>query len=434
MIMETKHKDVLLEKFLEPSRWEYAIDVAIDKKIDRAAIQKLASPEFRVQLYRSIRDGKYEIAPPYILLVPKPTPGEFRQVYCNWPVDRVVLSIINDMLFELCPEMIHRSCRSYQKGMSCGDTVKQVASYMKKSSLSVPGYKTDLSKYFDKVPLRYIDETFDRVESKLGHSAIIDILRKYYHSGLYFDKGNVLHDKFDEYEHGQSLKQGCAVASFLADAILYDIDEMMTERCDIYLRYSDDMMFFDKNPEDALKALKDALAKKDILINDKKTEALRHDRWFRFLGFSIKDDSISIPKDRLKTFQKEIESRTIRRKKASLSRAVHSVNSYLYRGNGEYAWADQILTVCNVDEDLREMDKFVLDCLRAVVTGKKKIGGLGFVADGKKGCVVRGIGRNVTANRIKTEAVIEGYLSLITMRNARRTCRTAYDSLVRSLQ
>ena len=67
MIMETKHKDVLLEKFLEPSRWEYAIDVAIDKKIDRAAIQKLASPEFRVQLYRRIRDGKYEIAPAYIL-------------------------------------------------------------------------------------------------------------------------------------------------------------------------------------------------------------------------------------------------------------------------------------------------------------------------------------------------------------------------------
>ena len=62
------------------------------------------------------------------------------------------------------------------------------------------------------------------------------------------------------------------------------------------------------------------------------------------------------------------------------------------------------------------------------------LGGLGFVADGKKGCVARGIGRNVTANRIKTEAVIEGYLSLITMRNARRTCRTAYDSLVRSLQ
>ena len=433
--METKEKDVLLEKFLEPHRWEYAIDQALNKKIDRAAIQKLASPEFRVQLYRSIRDGKYEIAPPYILLVPKPTPGEFRQVYCNWPIDRVVLSIINDMLFELCPEMTHSSCRSYQKGISCRDTVKKVASYISKSSLSVPGYKTDLLKYFDRVPLRYIDETFDRVESKLGHSAIIDVLRKYYHSGLYFDTENVLHDKFDEYEHGQSLKQGCAVASFLADVILYDIDEMMSERCDIYIRYSDDMAFFDSNPDGALDALKEALAKKDILINDKKTEAIYHDKWFRFLGYSIRGGSISISRDWLKKFQKEIESRTIRRRKTSLFKAVHSVNSFLYRGDGEHAWADHIFNICNVDEDLNELNQFVMDCLRAVQTGKKKVGGLGYdVAAHKKGCVARGTGCNVTTNRRKTDARIEGYVSIITMRNARRTRRAAYDSLVRSLK
>lgn len=433
--METKEKDVLLEKFLEPHRWECAIDKALDKKIDRAAIQKLASPEFRVQLYRSIRDGKYEVAPPYILLVPKPTPGEFRQVYCNWPIDRVVLPIINDMLFEFCPEMVHSSCRSYQKGISCKDTVKKVASYIRKSSLSVPGYKTDLLKYFDRVPLRYIDETFDRVESKLGHSAIIDVLRKYYHSGLYFDTENVLRDKFDECEHGQSLKQGCAVASFLADVILYDIDKMMSERCDIYTRYSDDMAFFDSNPDDALDALKEALAKKDIFINEKKTEAICHDKWFRFLGYSIRGGSISMSKDWLKKFQKEIESRTIRRRKTTLSRAVHSVNSYLYRGDGEHAWADYILNVCNVDEDLNELNRFVIDCLRAVQTGKKKVGGLGYnAAAHRKGCVERGTGCNVTTNRRKTDPLIEGYVSIIAMRNARRTRRAAYDSLVRSLK
>ena len=38
----------------------------------------------------------------------------FRTVYVNEPMDRVVLGIANDLLFELMPEMLHSSCKSYQ--------------------------------------------------------------------------------------------------------------------------------------------------------------------------------------------------------------------------------------------------------------------------------------------------------------------------------
>ena len=54
------------------------------------------------------------------------------------------------------------------------------------------GWKSDLSKYFDSVPIRFIDEAFDKVEAKHGQSALIDVLRKYYHSDLYFDEDNRL--------------------------------------------------------------------------------------------------------------------------------------------------------------------------------------------------------------------------------------------------
>ena len=68
------------------------------------------------------------------------------------------------------------------------------------------GWKADLSKYFDSVPLCHIDGAFDKVEARHGHSALIDVLRKYYHNDLYFDEDNVLQRKF------QSLKQGCQLA------------------------------------------------------------------------------------------------------------------------------------------------------------------------------------------------------------------------------
>lgn len=110
------------------------------------------------------------------------------------------------------------------------------------------------------------------------------------------------------------------------------------------------------------------------------------------------------------------------------------MNRYLYKGDGQgHSWATGILGVVNVRQDIDTMNTFVMDCLRAVETGKKKVGGLGYDKQGREGCIVRGRGRNVSANRRKTGDDISGYLSLGCMQNAIRTSRAAYDSLVRTL-
>ena len=105
---------------------------------------------------------------------------------------------------------------------------------------------------------------------------------------------------------------------------------------------------------------------------------------------------------------------------------------YLYIGDGKHSWATQVLPVCNVQKDIDELNKFVMDCLRAVQTGKRKIGGLGYLRDNPNGCIARGIGRNVKANRMKT-AAIEGYLSLNCMRKAILTSKDLYRTLIISL-
>jgi hypothetical protein len=110
------------------------------------------------------------------------------------------------------------------------------------------------------------------------------------------------------------------------------------------------------------------------------------------------------------------------------------VNRYLYHGDGQvHSWATQVLSVVNVKQDVDTLNAFVMDCLRAVHTGKTKVGGLGYDRQGKVGCVVRGRGRNVSANRRKTGDSIDGYLTLGCMQNAMRTSKAAYETLVRSL-
>lgn len=171
--------DKLTTLFFQPERWTAALGRAVDKDIRKDQLYQLTKPSVRTAIYAAVRDGRYRIAPPHAALIPKDTPGEFRRVYVNEPVDRVLLSIANDLLFETMPEMVHPSCRSYLKGVGCGDTVREASRHICQAPDNVIGWKSDLSKYFDSVPVRYIDSVFDRIEAKWGPSAVIALLRDY---------------------------------------------------------------------------------------------------------------------------------------------------------------------------------------------------------------------------------------------------------------
>lgn len=419
--------DKILQMFFDIGRWEKAIEKGVLKDIRKDQLILLTSEHTRVNIADAMLKGKYEISPPHTAQIPKDN-GEFRTVYVNEPIDRVILSIANDLLFDLMPEMVHVSCKSYQTGIGCGKVVTEVSNKMVATEKDgYLGWKSDLSKYFDSVPIRYIDEAFDKVEAQHGHSTLIDVLRKYYHSDIYFDEGNNLRHQY------QSLKQGCAVASWLADVLLYDLDEELSQMDGFYIRYSDDMLFVGKEYGKAMSVLQNRLEEKTMKLNPKKVEYLTIDKWFKFLGFSFKGDMISLSSSRIKTFQHEIEKRTIRKPGITMTKAINAVNRYLYKGNGEFSWATQILPVCNVRKDINVLNNFVMDCLRAVQTGKHKVGGLGYVKTQSDGCIVRGRGRNVKANRGKTDSNIPGYLTLGCMQNAILTRRAVYNTLVASL-
>lgn len=419
--------DKILHMFFDIDRWTNAIEKGVGKDIRKDQLILLTDEHVRLAIADAMLKGKYEISPPHTAQIPKDN-GEYRTVYVNEPIDRVLLSIANDLLFDLMPELVHPTCKSYQTGIGCGKVVTEISLYIMSTEINgYLGWKSDLSKYFDSVPIRYIDEVFDKVEAKHGHSALIDVLRKYYHSDLYFDENNDLRRQY------QSLKQGCAVASWLADVLLYDLDEELSQMNGFYTRYSDDMLFVGKEYEKAMSVLQSRLEEKTMKLNPKKVEYLTDSKWFKFLGFSIKGNMISLSSGRIKTFQNEVEKRTIRKPGIPLAQAINAVNRYLYKGNGDFSWATQILPVCNVRKDIDELNKFVMDCLRAVKTGKRKIGGLGYVNTKRDGCIVRGRGRNVKANRSNTDRNIPSYLTLGCMQNAILTRRGVYNTLVASL-
>lgn len=417
--------DFLLEQMFKRD-WKSDLEKSHDKGIIDVA-EKLVDPNARSQVYCAIKDGTYQIMPPREQLIPKDN-GDFRTVYICSDIDRVVLTIINNLLFELCPEMIHKNCKSYQKGLSTQKTVKEVVRNIQNMKSNTIGLKVDLTKYFDSVPIRFIDEIFDKVEEKLGKSKVIDMLRKFYHQNLCFDlEGNLV-------EHYFSLGQGVATASWLANAILYNIDEEISKMNVYYVRYSDDLLLIGKDWQKAEVRLRELLAEKELALNPKKVEVLKKDKFFKFLGFSIRGNEISLSKDRIKTFQKEIENRTIK-SNFSYQKAINQVMKYLYgdmRDNG-YSWSTACLTTINVKEDIQTMNNFVMDCLRAVKTGKKKLYGLGYEPNKKTGVITAGRGQNVTSNRNKTDKIIPDYISLMKARNSMLISNDCFNALRRSV-
>lgn len=418
--------DILLQKFFEKERWEQALELGVGKGIDKGELRKLTSPEVRLAMYNAIITDNYEIAPPHQAQIPKDN-GDFRIVYVNENVDRIFLSIVNNMFFESFPEFVHKSCKSYQSGIGCGKIVQEVSRQVINTQSNVVGFKADLTKYFDTVPIKYIDGIFDRMEDKFGKSKIIDIVRKYYHTDLCFDING------DLVEHYQSLKQGCAVASFLADTVLYHLDNAVSMLPGYYVRYSDDLMYIGNEWGSAFQVVRSILADMNMTLNPKKVEQIYKDKWVKFLGFNIKGDQITLSKSRVKSFQKEIEARTIKQRKTSLTKARNRVNDYLYKGDGKYSWATSVLPIINVEKDIETLNSFVMDAIRACATKKKKIGGLGSVSDKDDHTILRGTGKNVTANRHKTEKEINGYLTIGCMRNALLTRRAVYEALVRTI-
>lgn len=418
--------DILLQKFFEKERWESAIDVGVGKHIDKGELLKLTRPEVRAALYTAIRDDNYEIAPPHQVNIPKNN-GDMRTVYVNENIDRIFLSITNDLFFEMFPDFIHPRCKSYTKNIGCGKIVQEVSRQVVNANDNIVGVKMDLTKYFDSVPIRYVDALLDEMEFNLGKSKIIDVVRQYYHTDLCFNTNGEL------IEHYQSLKQGCAVASYFANAVLYDIDKAVSELDVGYVRYSDDLLILGNDWEKGFEIVKSMLAEMDMTLNPKKIEILHKDKWFKFLGFNIKGSQITLSKTRVKKFQKEIEARTIKQRKITPTRAINQVNNYLYKGDGMYSWATSVLPIINVQKDIDELNEFVLDCIRAVQTGKKKIGGLGSVNDKDDYTILRGTGKNVSANRKKTPNEIENYLSIRCMQNAILTNRALYETLVRQM-
>ena len=410
--------DKKLELFFSKNLWDKAVQHCIDKGIKPVEISPYINPNFMAYLYELMVNGKYKVAPPHIALIPKEN-GEFRKVYVNTVLDRLILTIINEVYFSLYQDLIHPKCVSYRKGIGVKNIIDNIVNEL--SEHKVTGYKIDISKYFDSVSRETMNATLKKVDTG---SPLDKILFDYYNDDLIMDEEGNLIRKY------KSLCQGCAPSAFFANVILRDVDEVMDQICSVYYRYSDDILILGERADEALAVLGALLETKGLSINLKKVEQISSDNWFTFLGCKIRGNYVSLGKKSLNNFVREIEERTRLPKtkeyrrgasEAELRKAIKKVNTYLYtaylKNSSNFGWAEYFFRIINCEKDIETLDTWLKDMLRGYYTGKggvSKIGGLGNIDTEKDCCICRGRGRCVSSNLSKTEGLLEenGYVSM----------------------
>lgn len=433
--------DKKMEMFTSNEYWQEAIDKAVDKQIDKGLLSMLANPVGRNAICQAIYDGRYVIQPPTIREVPKPN-GKVREVYVNQPMDRVVLSIINNIYIDLYGHMIHPNCLSYKKTLGVNKIMRQIITELKNGGT---GYKADLTKYFDSVNKETLFTTLDKLSTD---SPIDKVVRDYYTDDRVIINGN-------EVERYKSIAQGCSIGCTLANIILEDIDTVISQLDVVYYRYSDDLLVIGKDADLALEIITEMLKPKGLTLNPAKVERIDSTKSFTFLGMKIVNGTeISFGEKTIKTFQKEIRKRTIdligqkqhdgtrllRMNRNQLNKAIKNINSYLYtsfaKNSNNFGWGQYFLGTVTVEDDIKTMDTYIKDCLRACYTGKIKVGYLG-----SSNKVERSPGQNVKANYNKTHTndydLIKDlgmYRSMLYMWKAKRTNAELFNSEVRLIQ
>lgn len=399
------------------------------------------------ELMEELKDG-YEFDKPTMAKIPKST-GGLREVFVFNDKDSFVLRLINKILMDNFSDQLHPNAFAYRKGVRTFNAAKHLQSVLKEDECF--GVKLDIKSYFTSVNHEYlVDEINNLVEDEVGKNLLLNL----FSINSYVDLDGIVNEDL-------GIMPGSALSSFFANWVLKDVDEVFSERCLVYARYSDDLVMFCKSKEDlsnCISLMESMLGKKGLRINQSKF------KWYNnpnvvddFLGMDVYKNKIGVSLRGRKAIKKLIKSICKRQRllfeksqnKVNLNlyyldkdllgfdlsnldssvhrtekdfslhyvkKAISVINRKLYKSifySGERRKSNRISYMfanTTTNEFFRELDFYTLDCLRFVYSGKwnkgsvkelgtKKLESLGFISSVKMYNIYR-MDRDVYLNQV----------------------------------
>ena len=339
------------EFFSNVDNWREIYKDCFEKNIITNAIV-FESNVLRNKIVKELLDGSYVIGLPRIVDIQKDDGGTRRLLVLN-DKDRVVFTMLYRFVQDKSFNLTHPYCVSYRPGLPIYKNVQVVYKAYRKYSY---GYKIDLSKYFDTVPIDVIHKVIDKL---FEHKGLNEVVKRFYDTNRVYDNSYVVH-------YYKSLGQGCSLSVLLANIVLYELDCEMEKLCNFYIRYSDDIVLMCET-EEQLEHAYERLDSLSLKVNKNKTSRLNG--MFKFLGYNISKDSIHVSNNKRERMKKLIKSsiRDIdktKQKDAYIRDCLQSVYRAITSYGARYSMLQQWFLGCTDDEDLIWLQQQIKDNIR----------------------------------------------------------------------
>ena len=347
----SKDEELALIEFIEKKRFEY--------------------------FYEQIKDGEFPKDFPHKLVVNKEDSNKKRIVYSYENEENIVLKFIAYNLYEF-DDVFSKNTYAFRRGYGVKDAIWRLKGSEKFEEYYC--YKADISNYFNSIDVDLLLEKLSFVKERdvQLYNLFVKILKE---ERVYSD-GKIIQEN-----HGAMAGMPCS--PFFANVYLKELDRYFEERNIPYFRYSDDILIFAKDEdklEEYINLFKEMLEHNKLIINESKIMRTKPYEPFDFLGFSYDRGIIDLSFNTKRKIKAKIKrkaealrrwqrSKNLTEDKAAIG-FIKAMNKKFYGGNSmeidedAFTWSRWFFPNITTDRCLKEIDEYMQQYIRYVITGR----------------------------------------------------------------
>lgn len=347
----TNSEEKALKEFIEGRRYEY--------------------------YYSMIKKNKFPADFPHKMTVNKEGTDKKRIVYSFDGEENMVFKFIAFNLYRF-DEMFRKSCYSFRRGYGVKDAIGRFKG--NKSFASKYCFKADISNYFNSVDVELLIGKMSFVKDR--DIELFNLFEKILREDRVYDNGDIITEN-----HGAMAGMPCS--PFFANVYLADVDKFFEERKVPYFRYSDDiLMFADTEAElnELMERFHEKIRENRLTINTSKVTITKPFEPFEFLGFSYDNGTIDLSANTMRKLKAKIKRKSDALRRWQRSKGltsdkaaigfINAMNRKFYGGSSmewnedDFTWCRWFFPNITTDKSLKEIDEYMQEYIRYIVTGR----------------------------------------------------------------
>jgi len=366
----------LLNELNKAERWNTFLESKKDKRYIPETIinrfNKFITESKYERISAEISDGTYDFSIPKKKQINKTKVGKKRDVYMYNKNETMVLKMVAYLL-HIHDDLFAPNLYSFRTDTGVKKAIYDIMRIRELNKMH--GYKVDIKNYFNSVNAEKLLVNLE--EEFKDDKRLYELFHRTLSNPLVDSHGELI-------EEQKGIMAGVPTSAFLANFYLNEMDWYFYDNGIIYFRYADDILVFSSTKEE-LESHKTKigsfLAEKDLAINTSKEFFYEPHEKFEFLGFSIDDKTIDLSENTIRKIKAKIKraSRSIRRwgakKNASGDACLKTMinkfdKKFFGKEENELSWKYWFFPTINTIESLKEVDNYMQERLRYVVTGR----------------------------------------------------------------